>query len=193
VSPTPAPKWQVLTLQTLQTEFPEVVKDFKDGYAAGLVLHHQRDMVYHMLHEGELPDLDANNLLSDINKKLKQLYFGTFRKDLDKELHTIRRQLTSQMTVHLPVPSSTRVTPIDGLRGSAATEPERPIYKPEGSIHTPVVEVPRVLDHDHNRVSKGHRMSVDGVAHLADYVVNSEEEEHASSAHEGSTGKGVEA
>mmetsp|Transcript_53912 Transcript_53912/g.159752 ORF Transcript_53912/g.159752 Transcript_53912/m.159752 type:complete len:1155 (-) Transcript_53912:469-3933(-) len=80
----------VLTLQTLQTEFPQVILDFKDMHASSLVLHHQREMVEHMLHEGLLPQLDAGQLLSAINKRLKRLYFQPFSHKIERELHSLR-------------------------------------------------------------------------------------------------------
>ena len=61
--------------QTIEAKFPDVVREFKDTHAAGLVLHHQRDAVERMRHEGELSELDATSMLDMINKRLKQLYF----------------------------------------------------------------------------------------------------------------------
>lgn len=125
----------VLTLQTLQSEFPEVVENFKTSHAAGLVLHHQRAMVEHMLHEGELSDLDAGNLIGSINKRLKQLYFQPLST-------TLSRQLKRSHTA--------RVVPIASLQ-------EASLQKPPNSIGTAVC-VPRAV------VGEGHeRMSADAV------------------------------
>jgi len=65
----------ILTLQTIEAQYPHIVREFKDSHAAGLVLHHQRDMVEQMQHHGELNDLDATTMLDLINRRLKQLYF----------------------------------------------------------------------------------------------------------------------
>ena len=68
----------------VQQAHPQAVREFQTHYATKLMLYEQQKQVKHMLHEGELVDLDANPLLSKIDLRLANLYKPRF-KDLVKK------------------------------------------------------------------------------------------------------------
>jgi len=81
----------VSMLLSLQDDYPDVVGEVMDSHAAGLVLHHQRDMVERMVAEGQLQDLDALTLLAMLNKRLKQLYVEAVSFKMDAGDYRIRK------------------------------------------------------------------------------------------------------
>lgn len=69
-----------------------------DSQAAGLVLHHQRHMVEGMLEDGVISDLDADNLLASLNKRLKLLYIEAVSSTLERSHYMSR---CTQVRPHL--------------------------------------------------------------------------------------------
>lgn len=99
-------------LLELQENHSAVVGDVVDAHAAGLVLHHQRSMIEHMQHRGELMDLDAEELLACVNKKLKQLYLEPLS---SKDMHSHHKIRVSRIAPNHEEEESSRETPVEAI------------------------------------------------------------------------------
>jgi len=67
-------------LVELRSKAPRKVAAFQERYVAFELLQKQRSMVTHMLHEGELLDLDAAQLLGEIDEEIAAAIRGKPRK-----------------------------------------------------------------------------------------------------------------
>ena len=103
----------------VQNGHPAAVREFKTQYATKLVLHKQEKCVKHMLHEGELIDLDAKPLLHTIDHNLGDLYkphlSDLIRNDVSRVKHnaesvvnTIEQQTTRRSRERGILRTSTR-------------------------------------------------------------------------------------
>ena len=61
-------------LHELEDDHPLLISSFKERACIARMLHKQREVVEHMMHEGTLVDLDGAPIVDEINKRLRSLY-----------------------------------------------------------------------------------------------------------------------
>ena len=63
-------------MQRIERSYPSEIDRFKTHHVTTRVLREQRAAVEHLMHDGDLLDLDANQIVGQINDKLQKLYRG---------------------------------------------------------------------------------------------------------------------
>jgi hypothetical protein len=96
-------------LKEVQLRKPDAVAHFQTHYATCMVLHKQEKLIHHMLHEGELIDLDAGPLSAQVDVRLKELYV----EPITDKIAEIERAITR-------TDRRTRATKASGMRASPA-------------------------------------------------------------------------
>jgi NhaP-type Na+/H+ or K+/H+ antiporter len=116
-------------MRDVQSRAPHAVAHFQTNWAKRLVLNHQERLISHMLHEGELLDLDALPLRQQIEHQLALLYTESLKDAMQDTVNEARRSITRRASrSNLHDDGSSKGSPgRSKTRKPARTGPESPL------------------------------------------------------------------
>lgn len=86
----------IKVMEQIQQRLPGLIRDFKTGYVTSLVLHRQQAIIDHLMHEGQLIDLDVGPMKRAAAEHLKHLYL----KPLVDGFKNLWRKMPKHYTKH---------------------------------------------------------------------------------------------